>query len=72
MGVTKWEGVIVGYPTGSVGYWVWDPVRGKVFNVGVPHIDENVAPGWWRKGEGAAADVDVAAKIQYSNGGQQR
>ena len=36
MGVTKWEGVVVGYPATSVGYRVWDPVRGKVFNVGVP------------------------------------
>ena len=50
MGVTKWEGVIVGYPTKSVGYRVWDPVRGKVFNVGVPDIDESVGAGWWRKG----------------------
>ena len=49
MGVTKWEGVIVGYPIGSVGYRVWDPVRGKVFNVGVPDVDENVEAGWWRK-----------------------
>ena len=49
MGVTKWEGVIVGYPMGSVGYRVWDPVRGKVFNVGVPDVDENVEAGWWRK-----------------------
>ena len=49
MGVTKWEGVIVGYPTGSVGYRVWDPIRGKVFNVGVPDVDENVEAGWWRK-----------------------
>ena len=65
MGVTKWEGVIVGYPTGSVGYRVWDPVRGKVYNVGVPHIDEDVAPGWWKKGEGAASDVDVAAEIIF-------
>ena len=60
MGITKWEGVIVGYPTGSVGYRVWDPVRGKVFNVGVPDVDESVAPGWWRKegGEGGVDEVD--------------
>ena len=25
-GVTKWEGVVVGYPSSSVGYRVWDPV----------------------------------------------
>ena len=49
MGVTKWEGVIVGYPSTSVGYRVWDPVRGKVFNVGVPYVDEDVQPGWWKK-----------------------
>ena len=49
MGVTKWEGVVVGYPVGSVGYRVWDPVRGKVFNVGVPDVDENVEAGWWRR-----------------------
>ena len=40
MGVTEWEGVIVGYPAASVGYRVWDPVRGNVYNVGVPHVDE--------------------------------
>ena len=49
MGVTKWEGVVVGYPSTSVGYRVWDPVRGKVFNVGVPFVDEDVQPGWWRE-----------------------
>ena len=60
MGVTKWEGVVVGYPAGSVGYRVWDPLRGKVFNVGVLDVDENVEAGWWRKavdGEGFD-DVD--------------
>ena len=40
-----WEGVIVGYPITSVGYRVWDPVRGKIYNVGVPHVDEDVQPG---------------------------
>ena len=62
MGVTKWEGVIVGYPMNSVGFRVWDPVRGKVFNVGVPHVDESVQPGWWRKdavGGGDFADIEV-------------
>ena len=34
MGFTKWEGVVVGYPPTSVGYGVWDPVRGKVLG---PH-----------------------------------
>ena len=43
--VTKWEGVIIGYPTGSVGYRVWDPVGEKVYNEGVPHVDEYVQPG---------------------------
>ena len=57
MGVTKWEGVIVGYPAASVGYRVWDPVRGKVYNVGVPRVDEDVQPGWWRKeAEGNVVD----------------
>ena len=49
MGVTKWEGVIVGYPSSSVGYRVWDLVRGKVFNVGMPCVDEDVLFGWWKK-----------------------
>ena len=40
--------MVVGYPATSVGYWVWDPVRGKVVNVGVPFLDEDVAPGWWK------------------------
>ena len=52
MGVTKWEGVVVGYPSSSVGYRVWDPVRGKVFNVAVPFIDEDIESGWWRKADG--------------------
>ena len=51
MGVTKREGVVEGYPSVSVGYRVWDPVRGKVFNVGVPFVDEDVKPGWWRKAD---------------------
>ena len=50
MGVTKWEGVIVGYPVDSVGYRVWDPKRGKIFTVAVPFIDEDVDPGWWKQG----------------------
>ena len=79
MGVTKWEGVIVGYPTGSVGYRVWDPIRGKVFNVGVPDVDENVEAGWWRKGiDGVVIDDlepvrfpdlgdDVAAEVEVAS-----
>ena len=35
MSARKWEAVVVGYPIGSVGYRMWDPVRGKVFAVGV-------------------------------------
>ena len=64
MGVTKWEGVIVGYPTGSVGYRVWDPIRGKVFNVGVPDVDENVEAGWWRKGVGGG-DFDDVGLVRF-------
>ena len=64
MGVTKWEGVIVGYPTGSVGYRVWDPIRGKVFNVGVPDVDENVEAGWWRKGVGGG-DFDDVGPVRF-------
>ena len=63
MGDTKWEGVIVGYPENSVGYRVWDPVRGKVFNVGVPHVDEDVQPGWWKKDGGGGGNVDVDAFV---------
>ena len=40
---------------------VGDPVRGKIFNVGVPHVDECVQPGWWKKG---AAGVEDAADIE--------
>ena len=46
---------------GSVGYRVWDPIKGKVFNVGVSHIDESVHPRWWRKendGEELVNDID--------------
>ena len=42
MGETKREGVVVGYPSNSVGNRVWDPLRGKVYNVGVPFGDEDV------------------------------
>ena len=59
MGVTKWEGVVVGYPSTSVGYRVWDPVRGKVFNVAVPFVDEDVKPGWWRKVDGGGELQEV-------------
>ena len=65
MGVTKWEGVMVGYPVGSVGYRVWDPVRGKVFNVGVPAIDENVSPGWWRSEDIGGEIVDDMSEIVF-------
>ena len=65
MGVTKWEGVVVGYPTGSVGYRVWDPTRGKVFNVGVPHVDENVEPGWWRQGGDGGERFDDIEEINF-------
>lgn len=58
MVVIKWEGVIVGYPIKSVGYRVWDPIRGKIFNVGVPHVDENIAPWWWRKEARGGEPVD--------------
>ena len=51
MGVTKWEGVVVGYPSTSVGYGVWDSVRGKMFNVAVPFVDEDVKTWWWRKAD---------------------
>ena len=66
MGVTKWEGVIVGYPTGSVGYRVWDPVRGKVFNVGVPDVDENVEAGWWRKAADGG-EFDDVEPVRFPN-----
>ena len=37
---------------------MWDPVRGKVFNVGVPFVDEDVEPGWWRTADnGGVAEV---------------
>ena len=58
MGETKWEGVIVGYPTSSIGYRVWDPSRGQVYTVGVPHIDEDVQPGWWRKTGGVTVNEE--------------
>ena len=42
---------MVGYPSASVGYRVWDPVRGKVYDAGVAFVDEDVKPGWWRKAD---------------------
>ena len=71
MGVTKWEGVIVGYPSSSVGYRMWDPVRGKMFNVGVPHVDEGVLPGWWKKASGVGA-VSVEEEFVFPNLVQER
>ena len=55
MGVTKWEGVIVGYPVDGVGY----PFRGKILNVVVPHVDESDQPGWWRKDAGGVGTTDI-------------
>ena len=49
MGSTKWEGVIVGYLVDSVGYRVWDLVRGVVFNTRVSIFYEAAEPRWWRK-----------------------
>ena len=49
MGATKWKGVIVGYPSSSICYRVWDPSRGKVFKVGVSHVDEDFCVQTWRK-----------------------
>lgn len=49
MGSTLWEGVVVGHPIDNVGYRVWDPVRGQIFNTGVPTFDKTVELGWWRK-----------------------
>ena len=49
---------MVGYPSTSVGYRVWESGKvekwksGKVFNVAVPFIDEDVESGWWRKVDG--------------------
>ena len=65
MGVTKWEGVVVGYPATSVGYRVWDPVRGKVFNVGVPFLDENVEPGWWKVPSGGSGVIEEEDEVQF-------
>ena len=50
---------------GSVGYRVLDPTRGKVFNVGVPHIDETVQSGWWRKENNGEGPVDDIGEIIY-------
>ena len=80
MGVTKWAGVVVGYPLASVGYLVWDPVRGKVFNVGVSFVDEDDKPRWWRKADDGGvveemeefifSDLDVDSSQQMQQGGE--
>ena len=55
----------MGYPVGSVGYRVWDPVRGKVCNLGVPDIDENVAPRWWRGEDIGGEIVDDIKEVVF-------
>ena len=49
MGEVRKEGVLVGYSDESPSYRVWDPVKGKVLNVGGADFDEDVEPGWWKK-----------------------
>ena len=46
------EGVLAGCSNESPFHRVWDPMGGKVLNVGGAEFDEDVEPGWWRqKGE---------------------
>ena len=40
-------------------------MRGKVFNVGVPDIDENVAPGWWRGEDIGGEIVDDMEEVVF-------
>ena len=40
-------------------------MRGKVFNVGVPDIDENVAPGWWRSEDIGGEIVDDMEEVVF-------
>ena len=71
---------MVGYLSASVGYRVWDPVRGKVYNVGVPFVDEDVKPGWWRKVDDGGVveeveefilpDLDVDSSQQIQQAGE--
>ena len=56
---------MVGYPATSVDYQVWDPVRGKVFDVGVPFLDENVEPGWWKVPSGGSGVIEEEDEVQF-------
>ena len=52
LGEVRKEGVLVGYCDESSSYRVWDPIKGKVLNVGGAEFDEEVGSRWWRrKGE---------------------
>ena len=42
------RGVLIGYSEASPTYRVWDPVKGKVLNVGGVDFDEDVEPDWWK------------------------
>ena len=41
--------MLIGYSEESPSYRVWDPVKGKVINVGGAEFDEEVEPGWWKR-----------------------
>ena len=46
LGEIRRAGVLIGYSEESLSYRVWDPVKGKVLNVGGAEFDEEVEPGW--------------------------
>ena len=48
LGEVRRARVLIGYSKESPSYRVWDPVKGKVLNVGGADFDEDVEPGWWK------------------------
>ena len=66
LGEVRKEGVLIGYSDESPSYRVWDPVKGKVLNVGGAEFDEEVGPGWWRtQGEIGATVKDEREDVEF-------
>ena len=43
----------------------WLPSVGKVFNVGVPYVDDSVQRGWWRKENDGGERFDAVEDMKF-------
>ena len=65
LGEVRKEGVLVGYSDESPSYRVWDPVKGKVLNVGGADFDEEVEPEWWKKRGEVGATLKDEEPVEF-------